>query len=46
MSEGKPWVTELAAIKDVELVDLPTGHWPQFTRPRALAATILEAVGN
>jgi pimeloyl-ACP methyl ester carboxylesterase len=44
MAEGHPYVAELAKIKDVELVDLPTGHWPQLTRPRDLAATILVAV--
>ena len=35
---------ELAAVTDYELVDLPTGHWPQFTRPADLAATILATV--
>ncbi len=44
MAAGVPYVAELARIRDVELVDLPTGHWPQFTRPRDLAATILAAV--
>jgi pimeloyl-ACP methyl ester carboxylesterase len=39
-----PNVAELAKIKDVELVDLPTGHWPQLTRPKELAAAILAAV--
>ena len=37
-------VPELANIKEVELVDLPSGHWPQLTRPADLAATILAAV--
>jgi pimeloyl-ACP methyl ester carboxylesterase len=36
--------SELPLTKDVELVDLPTGHWPQFTKPAELAATILTAV--
>jgi pimeloyl-ACP methyl ester carboxylesterase len=44
MSEGHPYVAELTRIKDVELVDLPTGHWPQLTKPRELAAAILAAV--
>lgn len=44
MAAGSPFVAELARITDVELVDLPTGHWPQFTRPRELAAAILAAV--
>ncbi len=34
---------ELARIRDVEYVDLPGGHWPQFTQPEALARIILEA---
>jgi pimeloyl-ACP methyl ester carboxylesterase len=30
---GHPYVAELAAMRDIEYVDLPTGHWPQFTKP-------------
>jgi len=37
-------MSELRLTKDAELVDLPTGHWPQFTKPAELAATILAAV--
>jgi pimeloyl-ACP methyl ester carboxylesterase len=44
MAAGHPYVSELAKVKDVELVDLPTGHWPQLTRPRELANAILAAV--
>jgi pimeloyl-ACP methyl ester carboxylesterase len=44
MEQGHPFTAELAQIKSVEFVDLPTGHWPQFTRPVELAASILEAV--
>jgi pimeloyl-ACP methyl ester carboxylesterase len=44
MAEGHPYVAELAKIKNVELVDLPTGHWPQLTRPKDLATAILAAV--
>jgi hypothetical protein len=33
-------------MRDVDYVDLPTGHWPQFTRPRDLAQAILAAVGQ
>jgi pimeloyl-ACP methyl ester carboxylesterase len=39
-----PYVAELARINDVEFVDLPTGHWPQFTKPAELGAAILAAV--
>jgi pimeloyl-ACP methyl ester carboxylesterase len=37
-------VREFTKLRDVEYVDLPTGHWPQFTRPDDLARTILAAV--
>jgi pimeloyl-ACP methyl ester carboxylesterase len=41
---GHPFVAELARVRDVEYVDLPTGHWPQFTKPAELAGAILAAV--
>ena len=44
IAAGHPYVAELAALRDVEYVDLPTGHWPQFTRPAELADAILAAV--
>jgi pimeloyl-ACP methyl ester carboxylesterase len=43
--QGHPYVRELAKIRDVEYVDLPTGHWPQFTRPKDLGQAILVSVG-
>jgi len=40
------WYTaELARVKDVRFVDLPTGHWPQLTRPAELADAIVAAIG-
>jgi pimeloyl-ACP methyl ester carboxylesterase len=44
IDQGAGPVRELALIADVELVDLPTGHWPQFTRPTDLAAAILASI--
>jgi pimeloyl-ACP methyl ester carboxylesterase len=44
IAQGAPFVAELAALRDVEFVDLPTGHWPQFTKPKELAKAILAAV--
>lgn len=44
VAQGHPFVAELARMKNVEYVDLPTGHWPQFTRPAELGAAILAAV--
>lgn len=41
---GHPYVSELGRIHDVSYIDLPTGHWPQFTKPAELGAAILAAV--
>ncbi|MFC6081338.1 alpha/beta fold hydrolase [Sphaerisporangium aureirubrum] len=44
MSQGEPNLLELSKLRDVEYVDLPTGHWPQFTRPGDLAQAILHSI--
>jgi pimeloyl-ACP methyl ester carboxylesterase len=44
IEQGAPFVAELASLRDYELVDLPTGHWPMFTRPEDLGRAILAAV--
>ena len=44
IAAGAPPVVELGLISDVEYVELPTGHWPQFTKPAELGAAILAAV--
>ncbi|HEV2781000.1 MAG TPA: alpha/beta hydrolase [Actinophytocola sp.] len=46
LEQGHPFVRELAKIRDVEYVDLPTGHWPQFTRPAELGRAILASVDS
>ena len=45
MEQGHPYVRELGKIRDVEYIDLPTGHWPQFTRPEDLGQAIRASVG-
>jgi pimeloyl-ACP methyl ester carboxylesterase len=44
IAQGEPSLAELATMRNVEYIDLPTGHWPQFTRPAELAQAILTAV--
>jgi pimeloyl-ACP methyl ester carboxylesterase len=44
IASGHPQVSELALIRDLEYVELPTGHWPQFTKPVELGAAILAAI--
>jgi pimeloyl-ACP methyl ester carboxylesterase len=43
MAQGASELAELAAVRDARFVDLPTGHWPQFTRPHDLGEAIVTA---
>lgn len=45
-AQGVPGFQELGKLRHVEYVDLPTGHWPQFTKPAELAALIAEALAR
>lgn len=40
VEEGYPWIAGLADLHHVTYVDLPTGHWPMWSRPPELAALI------
>ncbi len=40
---GHPMFAEVANLKKVDYIDLPTGHWPMWSRPEALARIILDA---
>jgi pimeloyl-ACP methyl ester carboxylesterase len=44
MTKRHSYTAELAKVHDAELVDLPPGHWPQFTKPAELGAAIVEAL--
>jgi pimeloyl-ACP methyl ester carboxylesterase len=44
LAKGHPYVAELAAVKQVEIVELPTSHWPMFTKPAELATIIAAAL--
>jgi pimeloyl-ACP methyl ester carboxylesterase len=44
--QGHPMMAEVATLRDLELVDLPTGHWPMWSRPVDLAAAIANAAGH
>jgi pimeloyl-ACP methyl ester carboxylesterase len=43
VSEGYPWLAGLAELADVSYVDLPTSHWPMWSKPRELAALLADA---
>jgi hypothetical protein len=40
VKEGYPFVRGLTELRDVTWVDLPTSHWPMWSRPQELAALI------
>jgi pimeloyl-ACP methyl ester carboxylesterase len=40
VGEGWAWIGGLAELRDVTYVDLPTSHWPMWSRPKELAAVI------
>jgi pimeloyl-ACP methyl ester carboxylesterase len=45
IEQGHGYVQELAKVRAVDYLDLPTGHWPQFTRPKELGQAILASLG-
>lgn len=42
-NSGDAMMAEVASLRELELVDLPTGHWPMWSRPADLAAAISTA---
>ncbi|MGH2590353.1 MAG: alpha/beta fold hydrolase [Actinomycetota bacterium] len=40
--EGYSWLAGLNEVRNVSWIDLPTSHWPMWSRPRELA----EIIGN
>ncbi|MFK4805233.1 alpha/beta fold hydrolase [Microbacterium sp. ZW CA_36] len=50
VEKAPSWAAELAELEKLEVIELgapgdPTGHWPQFSRPGAVAEAILRAIG-
>jgi pimeloyl-ACP methyl ester carboxylesterase len=40
---GHAMFAEVAALEHLDIIDLPTGHWPMWSRPRDLAQAIQSA---
>jgi pimeloyl-ACP methyl ester carboxylesterase len=40
VKQGYEWLGGLTELRDVTWVDLPTSHWPMWSRPKELAAII------
>ena len=43
---GHPMFAEVAHLAHLDFLDLPTGHWPMFSRPRELAEVIAAAASR
>ncbi|GAA4626291.1 alpha/beta fold hydrolase [Cellulomonas oligotrophica] len=43
VAAGYAWVGGLSELRDVTWVDVPTGHWPMWSRPRETAEVIAAA---
>lgn len=43
---GDPMFAEVANLKHLNIVDLPTGHWPMWSCPRDLARAIEDAASH
>ncbi len=44
--DGHPMMAEVATLRNLQLIDLPTGHWPMWSRPTDLATAIADAAGH
>jgi pimeloyl-ACP methyl ester carboxylesterase len=40
VEQGYTWLAGLPELRDITWVDLPTSHWPMWSRPRELAGII------
>lgn len=40
---GHPMFAEVSKLECVDVIDLPTGHWPMWSRPRDLAKIIRDS---
>ena len=45
-AEGHAWLAGLAELRDITWIDLPTSHWPMWSRPWELAAIIADVASE
>ena len=46
VEEGYAWLGGLKELRDVTWVDLPTSHWPMWSRPRDLARILADIAAS
>jgi hypothetical protein len=42
IEQGAAWIAALGQLRDVTYIDLPTSHWPMWSRPKELAEILGE----
>jgi len=42
VTQGQAWIAGLAELRNFSYVDLPTSHWPMWSRPKELAGILAE----
>ncbi|WP_022901016.1 alpha/beta fold hydrolase [Humibacter albus] len=46
LDNGAAWLGDTARLTSLHIAELPTGHWPQYTKPAELSELIVEALGE
>jgi pimeloyl-ACP methyl ester carboxylesterase len=46
VDQGVGWLGDTPRLSSLHIAGLPTGHWPQFTKPRELSALVVDALGG
>jgi pimeloyl-ACP methyl ester carboxylesterase len=46
VKEGQPFIAGIAELRDVTWIDLPTSHWPMWSRPQETAKIIGDVAKN
>lgn len=44
IAEAPPWAAELAGLRHLDIIELGSGHWPQFSRAQRLAEAIVRSL--
>ena len=45
IDSGAPWLGDVGRLSALDIRELPTGHWPQYTKPQELGEIIVDVLG-
>ncbi|MGN6162851.1 MAG: hypothetical protein ACTHOG_14265, partial [Marmoricola sp.] len=46
IDRGVGWLGDTPRLSSLHIAGLPTGHWPQFTKPQELSELIVDALAE